>query len=388
MSQHAPDLGEAPAFPVEEYAERAQRARVAMSIAHMDVALFFQPATVNYFTGFTTVNLSDPWCVVISLDGALYLILNELELARGSASLQFGEPVTYADQTSPASAVRSCISQHKMRCYGADTWALGLAPEWWLEVAEMLAPAAAVDARPILWATRLRKSEAELAVMRLSAAATDRGILAARDALVEGAADCELAAAGAAAMLRAGSEHFAMQPIVAAGPRAGVMHSEACGRRVTQGEAVLLEFGASIRRYTAPLMSTLVLGEPDERIMELGSLATRSLQECTRSLRPGAVCSEVAQKINDLVEREAPGIFYHRYPGYSVGLGYPPTWAEGLGFDIHPRNYGVVDKGMVFHLPVSLREPGKRGVGLSLTLAVTDTGSEALSNIEPALIIR
>ena len=58
--------------------------------------------------------------------------------------------------------------------------------------------------------------------------------------------------------------------------------------------------------------------------------------------------------------------------GYSIGLGFPPTWremisyiAEGIDLPLEP--------GMTFHSPISLRFPGTAGVGFSETWVAETT---------------
>jgi len=66
--------------------------------------------------------------------------------------------------------------------------------------------------------------------------------------------------------------------------------------------------------------------------------------------------------------------------GYTVGVGYPPTWAETIGF-ISEGADGVLAPGMLFHLPIAMRVPGRYGVSLSETVLVTETGCETLSDL-------
>ena len=64
--------------------------------------------------------------------------------------------------------------------------------------------------------------------------------------------------------------------------------------------------------------------------------------------------------------------------GYSVGAGFPPTWADGATF-IAEGNDEVLQPGMTFHLPIMFRVPRKFGVGLSETIAITEDGCEVLT---------
>ena len=63
-----------------------------------------------------------------------------------------------------------------------------------------------------------------------------------------------------------------------------------------------------------------------------------------------------------------------------VGLGYPPSWIETLGFFIRTDNPAPLEAGMIFHLPMSLRVAGRLGICLSQTMLVTPDGGVPLTS--------
>jgi Xaa-Pro dipeptidase len=73
-------------------------------------------------------------------------------------------------------------------------------------------------------------------------------------------------------------------------------------------------------------------------------------------------------------------VVFHDDYGYPVGIGYPPSWPENLGFYIRSNNDRPLEKGMVFHLPMSLRKLGEWGIGLSETIVITEGAAQVLSN--------
>jgi Xaa-Pro dipeptidase len=189
-------------------------------------------------------------------------------------------------------------------------------------------------------------------------------------------------------MLRAGSEHFSIQPIVAVGPRAGVPHSESVGKRVERRQCVFLEIGACRHRYTAPIMRTLVVGEPEPRLAALAKVAEVTIAAVMRASAPGVPAKDVALAGQRVIDEDSSGILFHRYFGYPVGFGVPPSWLENLAFLIQASNEEPMDVGMVFHVPLSLRHLGERGVGLSQTLEITTDGAVPLSSVPPRLIVK
>lgn len=381
-------IGEQPALPVAEYERRVATARRAMAEEGLDALLLFDPQSVCYFTGYTSVNLWDFCAVLIPSSGTVRTILWDFELPRYEASAAIGDPVTYAAHANTSEAVVTACRGFRIRTYAVDLWAPRVSVETWDRIRQGLEPAVPRDARRVLWSTRLRKSPVELAALRESAALTDLGVVAAAEAVRPGAIDREIAAAAAGAMLAAGAGHFSIQPIVAVGPRAGVAHSECSGRAVEEGAGVFLELGAPVKRYTAPVMRTVVAGEPSKELTQLASVASTALEEVVRAMRPGVTCAEVARVAHEVIRQSGSGVLFHGYVGYPIGVSFPPSWLEDLAFHIHLGNGEVLEEGMAFHLPISLRKRGEQGVGLSYSVVITSRGAEVLTGSPATLIVR
>jgi Xaa-Pro dipeptidase len=355
----------------------------------IDLLVLFDPQNVCYFSGYSTVNLWDFAALVLRLEDDPSVILWDFELPRFEASAGLGTPRPYAGGEDPVATLIGRLGQgHRPRTWASDDWTPGVPPAVWRAIATALEPATHQDARPVLWATRLRKSRLELELLERSAAITDVGVAAAVDAVRVGAADGEIAAAVAAAMLREGSEHFSIQPIIAVGARAGIPHSEVSGRRVEPGEAVFVELGASIQRYTAPAMRAIVAGEPGDELLALESLGTAIMEAQLAGMQPRASCAEIAKEANAILSEAGPDVLFHGFLGYPVGISFPPSWLEALDFQIHETNPEPLDAGMVFHIPLSLRHRGRRGIGMSYTVVVEQEGSRILNGTPAALIVK
>src|SRR5438046_3195737 len=90
-------------------------------------------------------------------------------------------------------------------------------------------------------------------------------------------------------------------PFLASGYRAGSAHSSFNGRVIEAGETVFLEVTAEVRRYTAPLMRTAILGRPtaeQERIAEAGAAAVETIMA---TARPGVAAADVARAAGEVL---------------------------------------------------------------------------------------
>jgi Xaa-Pro dipeptidase len=370
-------LHEEPVFGPAEFERRVEVTRAAMDFEGVDVLLLFDPQNIYFFTGYSSVNLWDFGCLVVPAEGSLRLLLWEFELPRFQVSAGHGEPVTYRAGDDPVAALVSLLGS-ATRSYGTDDWSPSVSPAIWERLTRVLDGWGKKDAQRIVWKARLRKSPAEISKLERAAELTDVGVAAAADAVVEAARDYEIAAAASAAMLTAGSGHFSIQPIVAIGPRAGVPHSECSGKPVLRGEAVFLELGASVDRYTAPVMRTVVLGDADQQLHDLADVAYRVMDYLLQAMHPGVACAEIARAANKIVVEANGNILFHKVHGYSVGIGFPPSWIENLSFWIDEHNPSGLEEGMVLHVPLSLRHRATRGIGLSSSIVIQEGGPRVL----------
>jgi Xaa-Pro dipeptidase len=380
---------EQPAFPPSEYERRIGLARTEMESLGIDLLVLFDPQSICYFTGYSTVNLWDLSALVVGLEADPKVILWEFELPRFEASAALGIPSPYAVGEDPvARLLESVEGPRRIVAWASDDWTAGVTPAVWQALAGALAPAVHRSARPVLWGTRLRKSRAEIALLERSAAITDLGVDAAIEAIRPGVTDSAIAAAAAGAMLRAGSGHFSIQPIVAVGDRAGIPHSESSGTRVERHESVFVELGASIHRYTAPVMRTVVVGDADPELLSLEAVGDSVMRAVLARIRPGTVCSEVAREATAIVSEAGPDVLFHGHLGYPVGISFPPSWLEALEFQIHETNPQPLDTAMAFHIPLSLRHKGRRGIGMSYTIIVEEQGPRILNGTQAVLIVK
>ena len=77
---------------------------------------------------------------------------------------------------------------------------------------------------------------------------------------------------------------------------------------------------------------------------------------------------------------------YRKRTGYSMGISFAPDWGEGNILHLN-KGYDVeLAPGMVFHIPITLRDYAKFTVAVSETVVVTETGWRSLSNIPRDLV--
>lgn len=384
------------AFPKEAIFSRAELERRLretqreISIRGLDAIITSSPSNIFYLTGHHSVNLWDTQFLIVPATGNPVFVLWQFELGRFQASGQIADPIIYSTGEDPL-----LITAHALDHLGLTKGRLGvdvstpyMTVQNYAALTGLLGQARVEHATGVVEAIRLIKSDEELVHIREAARITDIGMRAALDAIGEGALDNEVAADATAALMRAGTDLMCIDPIVAAGYRSGLAHSTFCGKRIERGESVFVEVGACVRRYTAPLMRTAVVGQPSEQLKRLVDASLRAVDVLIGEMKPGAVASEVAYAGKRAIASVESDVAFHYVFGYSVGAGFPPSWLEESGFYLRTDNHQELRAGMVFHLPMTLRVLGRYGAGFSETVLVTSGGAEPLTQSPRQLLIR
>ncbi len=370
-------------FEDAEYRARQDRVRRRMDAAGLDLLLVSDPSDICYLTGYNTFEVSVHTVAVL---GAERCVLQVPSIETGPAvtgslvdevlGYRWEGADTIVEQL--ARAALDVAGGSPAGVLGLDLWSPSLRGGVVEGLRQRLASWRLTDGSGLVDAERIVKSEPELAMLRESARVTALGLDAAAAVVRPGVTDSQVAAAGAGAMLAAGSEFMSMQPIVSTGWRSSVIHTSHRRQRVAAGDPVFMEFGAAWQRYTAPLMRTVVAGAPTPAMEALFEALQAIHAALAQAMRPGNRFHDAAVAAEAAWSALHDQAFFSGVYGYSVGAQFPPSWVEGSGYIARGQDTEFQEN-MVFHLPLCLRRPGEWGLGCSETVRVTANGGEPLT---------
>lgn len=383
------DIPQERAFPRAEYAHRIEKTRAAMDDAGLDLILVHSLPDICYLTGFQTP-LSDWYhCLILPREGGPVLQVCDTELAAMHSYIDTVLPVAWQSMDSApvqlTDYLRS-IGVERSRI-GVQRRRPGLNPDTEMHLRVALPAASFIDASDLVPAVRSVKSEAEIVALRTAARFSTLGMEAAASSIHAGSSENEVAAAAAQAIIAAGGEYFAIEPIVRAGRRSGVTHATPKRALIQAGDPVLMEIGGVFKRYCAPLLRTAVIGSPSAQLRQLADTSLAAMDRLFEHLRPGLTAGEIASAAMGSTEGHDAAVKSRGYFGYSVGIGFPPSWVE-RSIEIAVGRHDVLLPGMVFHAHRALRIPGVMGVGFSESVLITETGYELLTALPRRLIVR
>lgn len=370
------------AFTVSEYRLRIEKVRKVMDEKGLDVLLVTFTPNVSYLSGYQSFGSGWYSCMVLPREGEPILHMHGLEI--GPAMLTSwikdirGVPWSYDDGV--ADGLAGILKERRLegRRIGLETKRRGFGIELYEGLKRALPDATLVDASSVVARPRMIKSPAELDYMRRSAEIAKKGLAAVLPAIKPGVTDNQIAAVLYQTLINEGSEYFSTQPIVSAGQRNCFGHTTFRRTPIQAGDTVAMEFGAAYQRYTSAIFHTVAIGKPSSLVQTRTRVINETLDLLFQAVKPGRIAHDIAREIGDGLN-EISSIPSNVYVyGYSIGLGFPPTWSEDLYF-IREGVELELKPGMTFHSPLSVRIPGTPGVGFSETWVVTETGCEILT---------
>ena len=98
-------------------------------------------------------------------------------------------------------------------------------------------------------------------------------------------------------------------------------------------------------------------------------------------LRPGRTCAQVHEAVQAVIDRHGYTAGYRKRTGYSIGISFAPDWGEGNILSLYRGVDVALEPGMVFHVPITLREYAQWTVAVSETVVVTPGEPETLSTL-------
>ncbi|MEG6508378.1 Xaa-Pro peptidase family protein [Methyloligella sp. 2.7D] len=377
-------------FTEAEYAERVQKVQKKMVEQGVDFLLISNTPNLCYLTGYDTCMSPGYTIGILGTTGDVILHASELEATCAMLMSNIKDIRVFywyeAQDTATqlAEILKGLGAEGKtigLEMGYAETFASGaFDTKSYLKLASLLPTAKFYDATRLVLDVRLIKTAKELDYMRKAGEYTAIGLEASIAAVTEGATDTQIAGAGYGAMVSAGSELMSIDPMIATGKRAAYMpHAPYKRIPVAKGEAVYLEYSGCYHRYNAPSMRSAVVGTPPDGTKRLADASIKVVELLLENIKPGRTGDDVAKDAQRGLDDAPEGTYFHGGFGYSIGMGFQPTWTENPVY-ISPGSEDVLQPGMTFHLPICVWVPSdKYGLGFSESVAVTETGCEVLT---------
>ncbi|MEJ2415817.1 MAG: Xaa-Pro peptidase family protein [Exilibacterium sp.] len=411
-----------------EYKRRRRLLREAMSQRGFDACLVASPENIYYLSGLDHMGYFAYQLLVFPVKGQPVLITRAMERATVRDQVPDVIHVGYADgvktppdsraspdtieqtleliggqatrdlrkrpQVSPSAAVDKTVETlHDM---GVASGVLGLdmnstfLPYAFAEgIIEGTSEAEWEDLGNLIDNVRLVQSEPELELTRKAAAISDSMMLSAIAAAGNGINEQEVMAAIYDAMFRRGGTYPGFVPLVRSSGELEHEHGTWTSHTLEPSDLLFLEMAGCVRRYHAPMGRLVFIDDAPADASRASDICQEALFAAADAIKPGVKAGDVYENWQQVLDRQGLGHYGRHHCGYSVGIGYPPSWS-GSGVPVGLRRHSdmVLRKGMVFHLMSWLLRCGAGDAFMSDTIVVTDKGSEFLTNVSRDVYIR
>jgi Xaa-Pro dipeptidase len=359
-----------------------------MRASGVDVIIKQIPANVCYLSGYSTIGVFEYFALVIPGEGDPILVVRHLELDLARERSCIADIVSWRDDQDPLAVTASVVRDRGFSGrIGIEDNAWFFTPKQHADLMHLLSPATIVQGGGIVEAMRVIKSPAEIAAMRVAAHQADCSTQAGLAAMVEGNTENDVAIALHRGGVEAGSDYISHPYVVTSGRRTGLPHATWSGRRFERGDLVRTITGGCHKRYGAAIARTATIGPAKAEHRRIAEVAIAALNATLEVMRPGATSREVNAAAHRPFEQAGMSEAFRHRTGYSIGLNFPPHWGEAYIASLKEGDDTVLVPGMAFHCTPGYTKAGEFGIGLSETILVTPTGSEALGKAIPRELI-
>jgi len=217
---------------------------------------------------------------------------------------------------------------------------------------------------------RLVKTESELALLRKAARINEQGLLAAVEALREGATWQDLENVYLGSMALQGGRGVYLNCGVGGLP----------GGRIRRGEPVMFDALGQYRGYHGDFGRCAVLGEPSVKHLQRHAAICQGWEVAQEYLRPGVRYSQLAAAVGEAVR--GTGFAEFRDPVvHSLGLEHTDD-PKPPGVQPQTKPDQTLQAGMVVNVDMPHTEIGWGSVHMEDTVVITDNGCERLASAD------
>jgi Xaa-Pro dipeptidase len=372
-------------FPAIEYMDRLKKARDAMRKEGIELLILNAPENIHYLTGYHTKGVFAYQFLAVPYDGPLAFMTRRIEVGSLMIAIDAGSLIAdhafYDDNSDPIPVLLNLVERNGFprARVGVEKRSWYLSVDHYERLMEAWPKADFVDASTLIDQLRLIKSPMEVSYHRRAGAIAVKGMKAAMGAIAGHAPDGGVVSATIGALIEAGGEWMATWPNVRCGERTGIAHGTWQNTPIRAGDIASVELAGVFMRYHTPLHRTALLAPTTTEQREFAGAVREANAAGLQAIRPGVTAGEVYRAIRSvIVDRGYEDVPEWRL-GYTVGIGFPPTWAHHLGVDITRNSPVVLEAGMVFHMHTWIRYKQMFSMGQSSTIVVTGDGYENLT---------
>jgi Xaa-Pro aminopeptidase len=381
--------------PIQPVAEkRIQNLVSVLKDGGLDCAAVIPGANFYYLTGIHFHLMERPTVLFVSADGSLHAVMPELEKGKWQAEGPECETVYWQDSDGFADAFDKVARSMHARKIGVEGQLMRVFESHALQTA--FPNITITDAHQAISSIRLLKDETEIALLQRAITISESALQRTIDGVLPGMSEKEIANRLKSLMLEEGADGFFFDPIVLSGGMAADPHGTPSEeRKLSPGDAVLIDFGAAYGGYSADITRTFFCKSVSDGHQEIYE-AVLAANARGRELASDKIdAGTLDDRVTDVL-RQSPfaDMILHK-TGHGLGLdvheapqimtGNDAMLEPGMVFTIEPGLYN--EPGMVFTIEPGLYKAGEIGVRIEDDVVIETGGSRSLSSFPRELTL-
>ncbi len=356
--------------------DRFLRLLTSMQQENLDAIVLNPGFSFLYLTDLDFHLMERPTILLITKESEVQLILPELEASRANKVFSKNNIYTYSDNP----AFWPDFFKKTIGRLGLDQCRVGVEANRFrfleLELIQSSLPnCQIVSASSVFSDFRLIKDSKEIENMKKAAVIAQNALLETLKQPVEGMSEKQLASQLKINLLLQGSGELPFAPIVAAGENTADPHATPTDHVITQGELLLVDWGASYDGYVSDITRTFAVGNVDPKFFEIAKIVEKANEQGKFTSKPGVTAGSVDDATRSVITKAGYGEYFTHRTGH------------GLGMDAHEapyifsENQQVLETGMVFTIEPGIYFPGQGGIRIEDNVVITESGSISLTDL-------
>lgn len=370
-------------FDRAEFNRRRVALNAALEARGLDAILLFAQESMYWLTGYDTFGYCFFQTLVVKADGTMTLLTRTPDLRQAKQTSTIDNIVVWVDRMNadPAVDLRNLLSDLDLlgMRVGVEYDTHGLTGRAARLVDNQLTNfCETVDASYIVSNLRVVKSAAEIAKVTEAAELADLAFDAALPLIRVDADEAEILAAMQSAVLAGGGDYPANPFVIGSAADALLCRYKSGRRRLSETDQLTLEWAGVSSHYHAPMLRTVLIGEPTSRHRELYAAALEGMRAIEHVLRPGHTFGEVFDAHAKVMDDR--GLTRQRFNtcGYSVGARFAPSWMEHQMFHAGNPQEIAADMTLFVHM-IIMDSDRETAMTVGHTYLTTETAPRALS---------
>ena len=345
------------------FVARRERARAALRQRGQAALLLAPGSDLAYLSGYRMFASERLTCLVLTADGDATLVLPALEAPRAKAAAPDLAQHTWQETEDPYACVASHVTGRGDVAVADQMWALFV-----LHLQRALPGRTFLLASTLTRELRMRKDAYEREALRAVAEAADQAYVKIRERPFAGRREREVASDLAGYLREAGHDEVTFT-IVASGPNGASPHHETGDRRISEGDAVVMDFGGTREWYCSDITRTVHVGQPGAETLRVHDAVRRAQEAGYAAARAGASAQSVDAASRNVIADAGFGEYFIHRTGHGIGL------------DGHEHPYLVsgneerLEPGMAFSIEPGVYLPGRFGVRIEDIAIIGDDGA-------------